>query len=60
MLWPDSRQRRSVPVIAKGAGLVPEIRGGAGVLCAGLDARELAELMRRVLSDGPLRREVAE
>jgi glycosyltransferase involved in cell wall biosynthesis len=47
-----------VPVIAREAGGMPEAMGGAGVLFDGLDARELAELVRRVTTDAVLHEEV--
>jgi len=43
-----------VPVIAREAGGMPEAMDGAGVMYAGLDEVELAELINRVLSDSEL------
>jgi len=43
-----------VPVIAREAGGIPEAMDGAGVMYAGLDEVELAELINRALSDKDL------
>ena len=44
-----------VPVVARAAGGTPEAMGGAGVLFDDAGPAELAELIRRVLEDAPLR-----
>ncbi len=49
---------QDVPVIARSTGGTPEAMGGAGVMYEDLSAGELAELIRRVLDDPGLRREI--
>jgi alpha-1,3-rhamnosyl/mannosyltransferase len=48
------------PVVASNAGAIPEVAGGAALLCAPADDEALAQNLRRVLTDGALReRQVA-
>lgn len=47
-----------VPVVAREVGGVPEALQGAGVMYDGLDGRELAALMHRVMDDEPVRQSV--
>ena len=49
---------KGVPVIARDCGGMPEAMGGAGVLYDDLQPGELAELIRRVVDDPPLRAEI--
>jgi glycosyltransferase involved in cell wall biosynthesis len=46
------------PVVARMIGGMPEAMGNAGVLFDDADPRSLAELVHRVLSDGPVLRDV--
>ena len=48
-----------LPVVARGAGAVPETLGGAGLVLPGPDPALAAEALARVLGDLDLRRELA-
>jgi glycosyltransferase involved in cell wall biosynthesis len=52
--------RAGVPVIAYGAGAVPETLGGAGVLLGRADPFVAAEIVSRVVSDGAFRGQLRE
>jgi glycosyltransferase involved in cell wall biosynthesis len=47
-----------IPVIARAAGGMPEAMDNAGVMYSGLDEVELAELMRRVITEKELREKI--
>jgi glycosyltransferase involved in cell wall biosynthesis len=49
-----------VPVIAADRGAFPEVLGDAGILVDPDDAAAIADAMRRVLTDAPLRRRMAD
>ncbi len=50
---------QGLPVVARGAGAVPETLGGAGVVLPGSDPALAAEALAHVLGDLELRRELA-
>jgi glycosyltransferase involved in cell wall biosynthesis len=50
---------QGLPVVARGAGAVPETLGGAGIVLPGNDPALAAEALARVLGDLELRRDLA-
>lgn len=49
-----------VPVVGSNSGGIPEVIGDVGILCAPADSGHLAEVLRKILSDKKLRREMGE